>query len=95
MRKNIKHFVILTALAAGTVHVVNRFIDASAELKNILKSESGNEFNWKNGKIFYTKHGKGSPLLLIHDLTPHSSSYEWSKIIKKLDNYHINYPIYG
>lgn len=93
MRKNIKHFVILTALAAGTVHVVNRFIDASAELKNILKSESGNEFNWKNGKVFYTKHGKGSPLLLIHDLTPHSSSYEWSKIIKKLEKNHTVYTI--
>ena len=37
--KNIRHFFLLTALAAGTVHVLNRVVDMAAELKNILKSE--------------------------------------------------------
>ena len=27
MKKNIRHFFLLTALAAGTIHLVNRFID--------------------------------------------------------------------
>ena len=27
MKKNIKHFFLLTALAAGTIHFVNRFIN--------------------------------------------------------------------
>ena len=37
MKKNIRHFFLLTALAAGTIHLVNRFIDMTAEMKNILK----------------------------------------------------------
>ena len=39
MKKNIRHFFLLTALAAGTIHLVNRFIDMTAEMKNILKTE--------------------------------------------------------
>ena len=37
MKKNIKHFFLLTALAAGTIHFVNRFINMTADIKNILK----------------------------------------------------------
>ena len=84
MKKNIRHFVLLTTLAAGTVHVINRFIDITADIKNILKSENGNYFDWKNGKIYYTKRGTGSPILLIHSLDPASSSYEWCRMIKKI-----------
>ena len=76
MKKNIKHFFLLTALAAGTIHFVNRFINMTADIKNILKAENGNFYDWKNGQIYYTKRGSGSPLLLIHDLNPVSSSYE-------------------
>ena len=84
MKKNIKHFFLLTALAAGTIHFVNRFINMTADIKNILKAENGNFYDWKNGQIYYTKRGSGSPLLLIHDLNPVSSSYEWCKVIRKL-----------
>jgi pimeloyl-ACP methyl ester carboxylesterase len=93
MKKNIRHFFILTALAAGTVHFVNRFIDIAAEMKNILKSENGNYYDWKNGQIYYTKRGTGSPLLLIHDFNPVSSSYEWNRMIKKLEKEHTVYAI--
>lgn len=93
MKKNIKHFFILTALAAGTIHVINRFVDITAEIKNILKSENGNQYEWKNGNIYYTKRGTGSPILLIHDLNPLSSSYEWCKLVKKLEKKHTVYTI--
>ena len=33
MKKNIRHFFLLTALAAGTIHLVNRFIDMTADEK--------------------------------------------------------------
>lgn len=91
MKKNIRHFFLLTALAAGTIHIINRFINATAEIKNILKLENGNYYNWKNGKIYYTKRGQGSPLLLIHDLNPISSSYEWCRMVKILEK---NYTVY-
>ena len=83
----------MTSFAAGTIHIVNRLIDATADIKNVLKSENGNTFDWKNGKIFYTKHGEGSPVLLLHDLNPQSSSIEWTKIVKKLEKNHTVYSI--
>lgn len=93
MKKNIKHFFLLTTLAAGTIHIVNRFIDVTAEMKNILKTQNGEYYNWKNGKIFYTKRGTGSPVLLIHELNPISSSYEWCRMAKKLEKTHTVYTI--
>lgn len=93
MKKNVKHFFILTALAAGTIHMINRFVDMTAEIKNILKSQNGEYFEWKNGRIFYTKRGTGSPLLLIHELNPISSSYEWCRTVKKLEKNHTVYTI--
>lgn len=93
MKKNIKHFLLLTTLAAGTIHVVNRFVDFTAEMKNMLKSESSDFYDWKNGAIYYTKKGSGSPVLLIHDLDPVSSSYEWCRVAKKLEKSHTVYTI--
>lgn len=93
MKKNIRHFLLLSALAAGSIHLLNRFIQAAADMKNILKSENGNYYDWKNGKIYYTKRGNGSPLLLIHDLDPASSSYEWCKVIRKLEKNHTVYTL--
>ena len=36
MKKNVRQFILLTTLAAGTIHIVNRFITTTAEMKNIL-----------------------------------------------------------
>lgn len=93
MKKNIRHFFLLTAIAVGSIHMVNRFIDMTAEMKNILKSQNGNYYDWKNGKIYYSKRGSGSPVLLIHELNPISSSYEWCRFIKKLEKNHTVYAI--
>lgn len=93
MKKNTKHFFILTGLAAGTIHLINRFVDITAQTKNILKSQNGAFYNWKNGKIFYTKRGTGSPILLIHELNPIASSYEWCRLVKKLEKTHTVYTL--
>jgi pimeloyl-ACP methyl ester carboxylesterase len=93
MKKNITHFFLLTAMAAGTIHLVNRFINITAEMKNILNSENGNFYDSKNGRIYYTKRGNGAPIILIHDLDPISSSYEWSRISKKLEKTHTVYTL--
>ena len=93
MKKNIKHFFILTAFAAGTIHFVNRFIDMTAEMKNILKSQNGEYYDWKNGRIFYSKRGSGSPILLVHELNPIASSYEWCRLVKKLEKTHTVYTL--
>lgn len=45
---------------------------------------SGKFYNWRFGKVFYRKSGSGRPLLLIHDLTSASSSYEWTLLEQQL-----------
>jgi len=93
MKKNVRQFVLLTTLAAGTIHVVNRFITTTADMKNILTTSKGQFYNWKNGEIFYTKRGEGSPVLLVHSLDPICSSKEWTNLIKKLEKNHTVYTI--
>ena len=93
MKKNIRHFFLLTALAAGSIHFVNRFIDMTAGIKNILNPDNGNFYDWKNGRIYYTKRGSGRPLLLVHDLDPVASSYEWCKVVRKLEKTHTVYTL--
>lgn len=93
MKKNVKHFILLSTLAVGAIHVTNRFINTTAEMKNILTSNKGQFYNWKNGSIFYTKRGTGSPVLLIHNLDPISSGYEWHNLAKKLEKDHTVYKL--
>lgn len=50
-------------------------------------------YHWKNGDIFYTVSGKGTPVVLIHELNPASSAKEWSKIVHRLEKKHTVYTI--
>lgn len=93
MKHKIKTTVILTAMAIAVMHIINKFISSAALLKNLLNAKTGKYFDWRFGRIFYTKSGQGTPLLLIHDLTPFSSSYEWNEVIKKLSKQHTVYAI--
>ena len=82
--KDSKHKILtlaaLTTIAAGVIHLTNRVIVASSQLKEMLDFSNHNYYNWRFGKIYYTKKGKGSPLLLIHDTMPGASGYEWSRV---------------
>ena len=91
MNKKIKHFLFLSAASFASLHVINKVIHYTASSKNLTSSYSGNYYKWRYGNIFYTKQGHGEPILLIHDLNPSSSSYEWTRIIKKLEK---NYTVY-
>ena len=62
-------------------------------MKDVLYSENSNYYNWRFGKIFYTKKGSGNPVLLIHDLNCTSSDYEWHEIVKKLSVDHTVYTL--
>lgn len=75
---------ILTAIAAVVIHVFNRMIAASAILKDMLHSSESNYYDWRFGRIYYTKRGKGKPILLVHDIVPGASAYEWNKVEKEL-----------
>lgn len=84
---------ILLAIATGLIYVGNKLIFATAVLKDLLKSNANNFYNWRFGKIYYKKQGKGSPVLLIHDLTIYSSAYEWNRIMDNLSQNHTVYAI--
>lgn len=93
MKKHVKNFLVLTTLAAGAIHLTNRFIDMTASMKNLLATDQGSFYKWKNGDIYYSKYGEGSPVLFIHDLNPASSSYEWNKMVRKLQKDHTVYTL--
>ena len=88
MNQKGKKILFLTALAATTIHVINCFEYSHATTKNILACTENKYYEWRFGKIRYTKRGNGTPLLLIHDLTVGSSSYEFSKIVNSLAQKH-------
>lgn len=96
MKSAKKKLFTISLLAGGTamaIHALNKVIAASAIVKNILNSYDDDFFKWRYGNIYYTKQGTGSPILLIHDLTPSSSAYEWSKMIDELSKTHTVYAI--
>ncbi len=91
MKKQIRNFLLLSTLTTISIYGINKAINISSSLKNLLKTDKGKFFNWRYGNIFYTKQGSGRPLLLIHDLNPASSSYEWDKVAKHLAKHHTVY----
>lgn len=93
MNKHIKKIIATTAVLGGTMYAFNKFIDFTAKYRGLTLDENDNYYKWRNGTIFYQKKGTGSPILLIHDLNPISSSYEWSKVIKQLSQTHTVYAI--
>lgn len=96
MNKNSKRLVTLAALittATAVIHVINKVVAASACLKEMLDTDVRNYYHWRFGDIYYTKKGKGSPILLIHDMLPGGSGYEWSRIEDELALEHTVYNI--
>ena len=72
MKKHVRNLLLLTTLTGISIYGINKTISISSSMKNLLRTDRGNFFNWRYGNIFYTKQGKGSPILLIHDLNPES-----------------------
>lgn len=93
MKKHIKNFVLLTAGSIAAIHLLNKFLKFSATVRELLKSTTGQYYDWRFGNVFYTKTGEGSPILLIHDLTTSSSGYEWCEIIDELSKKHTVYTL--
>lgn len=96
MKKNKSKFLtlgILFAIATFIIYIINRFIFASAVLKDILKTKNNHYYKWRFGNVYYTKQGSGTPLLLIHDLHCCGTGYEWNKLVNKLAKKHTVYVI--
>ena len=75
---------LLTGATAVGIHLLNKAIYLSAVAEHLLKPSAETYYDWKFGKVYYTKRGEGAPLLLIHDLNTYSSGYEWHALTEKL-----------
>ena len=93
MNRKIKKLIAFAALTGTAMYAFNKFIDYTINRRGLTLAENENYYVWRNGTIYYEKKGSGAPLLLIHDLNPIASSYEWSKVIDKLSKTHTVYAI--
>ena len=93
MNKKIKKIITFTVLMGGAMYACNKFIDYTSNYRGLTLDENENYYAWRNGTIYYQKKGTGKPLLLIHDLNPISSSYEWSHVIDELSKQFTVYAI--
>ncbi|MBD5464859.1 MAG: alpha/beta hydrolase [Lachnospiraceae bacterium] len=84
MKSKLKKIGILSILVTITLYIINRAIYSITTVKEILKGKENKYYEWRFGKIRYTVAGTGKPVLLIHDLTPGSSGYEFYKITDEL-----------
>lgn len=82
---------ILLTLTTGAIYLTNQIINSTATIKNLLHKKKDKYFSWKFGNIHYTVEGEGSPVLLLHDLTPCSNIAEWKYIKESLSKTHTVY----
>ncbi|KJJ77252.1 alpha/beta fold hydrolase [Clostridium sp. FS41] len=92
-RNKLLTLLILSAGAATTTALINKAIKLSATSRNVLGEPEALCYKWRLGNIYYTRTGSGKPLLLVHDLTPASSGYEWKNLVGKLAENHTVYTI--
>lgn len=92
-KKKITLAASIASLFMLILYLINKLTFLAATMKETLFSKNGSYYSWRFGKIFYTKQGEGSPLLLIHDLTPSSSDYEWKETLHRLKKNHTVYTL--
>ena len=70
----------ITGSAAFITYLINRVIFSTSVSFEVTQTNDRQIYNWRFGDISYRVKGSGTPLLLIHDLTPVSGAYEWNKV---------------
>lgn len=92
MKQRYKVLITLTGLVTISIHCINLFTYTISTKDKLLSSSINKYYDWRFGKISYTKKGTGTPLLLIHNLTPGSSNYEFNKLTSDLS---LNHEVYS
>lgn len=93
MKQRLKKLIKLTIWASVVMYLINKFIESDALIRHLLKVSPNGFYHWKHGKIYYTKQGSGTPVLLVHELSPSSSQQEWTRVINELAKSHTVYAI--
>lgn len=93
MKKKITKLALLISGSALFLNAIRYSLNFLATFRHKLSQPNGRTYHWKFGDVYYTKKGKGSPILLLHDLSPASSSYEWQLIEDSLAMNHTVYTL--
>ena len=80
-------------VTAGSIYLFNKLYSRYAVKKHALTAKPENYFEWKDMKVYYSKSGEGTPVILLHALHPASSSYEWHRVISLLAKSHTVYTL--
>lgn len=91
-RKLLVAAALATAVVSG-VHIINRAIFLSSTMRERLKGAADSFYEWRFGRIYYTKEGSGKPLVLLHRLHYAASGYEWEAMKQELAKDHTVYTI--
>lgn len=91
LSKTLKTLVKLGVFAGTVMYGINKFVESTALSKNMLPCDDGEYFKWSHGVVYYEKVGSGSPVLMLHDVDPASSGYEWNEIVKEYSKKHTLY----
>ena len=92
-RNKLLTILTLASGAAASVSIINKTLSIFAVSKHLLEDDDSLCFKWRLGNIHYTKHGKGKPLLLIHDLNPSFCGFEWRALNSYLSESYTVYTI--
>lgn len=90
-----KKLSLTLAASASTlagIHGLNLYITKKS-IKNNITNLANHFYETKFGKISFYETGTGSPIILLHDLSSYSSSFEWKKIIPALSKTHKVYAL--
>lgn len=96
MKNKVKALISVSTtitLATLGICVINKCINLNAIKRKLETSEETHTYNWKFGDINYTKSGKGSPILLVHDLNCWGSRHEWDMLKPSLEKEHTVYTL--
>jgi len=88
--KNFKKLSIAIGAGASTlagIQMLNSYITNKSLKKNVTKI-CNSIYESKFGKMPFYETGTGTPIILLHDLSSFSSSFEWKKMITSLSKTH-------
>ena len=92
MSKFFRGLASVGALFMG-IYLANEYISSKATGERNPEDSKGDYYNWKGLNIFYKTCGEGSPVLLVHDISPESSLREWKFITPLLAEGHKVYAV--
>jgi len=90
VKKIITRIISFISFVLITIEAFNKIILYLANKNSKVTPIVDKTYTWRFGDIKYMEKGEGEPLLLLHSITPGSSSLEWKSVVHTLaEKYHV------